>query len=255
MAIEQKYTDLINADIDGEISPGDKAELEKFLSQSPEGRALHEQISGLCASLEAVDPEVPPPHLRHVIMSSVKPPSTQSGTGTPGVFQSLFAAPALRYAAMFAAGVFLTLSLVNSGQISNQAFDDVTGLVGSVANPVDAELISSVSVDEQLVAGTVSLRSAGSMLILDFDLASADAIEIEAGYSDPSIWFNGFAQLESSDTSVSAETGRVTLGMQGKRRYAVYLHNAGGRQTTVNLQFRAYGEVVHEASLDYEPAQ
>lgn len=253
MAIDQKYTDLINADIDGEISPGDKAELETFLSQNAEGRALHEALSNLCSSLDAADIEEPPPHLRHVIMNSVMPPATQSATS--GFIQNLLAAPALRYAAMFAAGVFLTLSLVDSGQVSNQAFDDVTGLVGTVANPIDATLISSVSVDEQLVAGTVSLRSAGSMLILDFDLASADRIEIEAGYSDPSIWFNGFAQLESSGTSISAETGRVTLGMQGKRRYAVYLHNGGGRETTVNLQFRADGEIVHETMLDYAPVE
>lgn len=251
MAIDQKFTDLINADIDGELGPDDKAELEAFLAQSAEARALHDQLSKLCSSLDAVDAEDPPPHLRHAIMDSFKRPAPRRAT--PSFIQNLLAAPALRYAAMFAAGVFLTLSLVNSGQISNQAFDDVTGLVGSVANPIDAELISSVSVDEQVVAGTVSLRSAGSMLILDFDLASADPIEIEAGYSDPSIWFNGFAQLESSGMSISAETGRVTVGMEGKRRYAVYLHNEGGRKTTVSLEFRADGEVVHAASLDYEP--
>jgi len=251
MAIEQKYTDLINADIDGEISDDDKVALEAYLSESAEGRALHAELTGLCTSLDAVEPAEPPRHLRHVIMNSVNPPSPESAA--PGMLPGLLAAPALRYAATFAAGVFLTLSLVSSDQISNRAFDDVTGLVGSVADPVNAELVNSVSVDESQIAGTVSLRRAGTMLILDFDLVSADPIEIEAGYTDPSIWFNGFAQLESSGTSVSAKSGRVTLGMQGKRRYAVYLHNEGGRQTTVNLQFKANGAIVHEASLDYEP--
>ena len=253
MAIEQKYTDLINADIDGEISANDRAALEAFLAENAEGRALHAELSSLCTSLDAVEPAEPPRHLRHVIMSSVNPPSPEPAT--PGMLQGLLAAPALRYAAIFAAGVFLTLSLVSSDQISNHAFDDVTGLVGSIADPVNAELVNSVSVDESQIAGTVSLRRAGTMLILDFDLVSTDSIEIEANCTDPSIWFNGFAQLESSGTSVSAKSGRVTLGMQGKRRYAVYLHNEGGRQTTVNLQFKADGEVVHEASLDYEPAE
>ena len=251
MAIEQKYTDLINADIDGEISDEDKAALDAFLSENAEGRAFHAELSSLCTSLDAVPAEDPPRHLRHVIMNAAPRPVAEAAS--PGLIQSLLAAPALRYAATFAAGVFLTLSLINSGQISNQAFDDVTGLVGSVANPVDAELVSSISVDESTIAGTVSLRSAGSMLILDFDLVSADRIEIEAGYTDPSIWFNGFAQLESSGTTVSAEAGRVILGMEGKRRYAVYLHNGGGRETTVNLEFKADGAVVHKASLDYEP--
>ena len=252
MAIEQKYIELINADIDGEISSGDKADLEAFLSQSAEGRALHAELSSLCSSLDTIETEEPPRHLRHVIMNSANPPAREPAE--PGLLQRLLAAPAFRYAATFAAGVFLTLSLVSSDQISNRAFDDVTGLVGSVADPVNAELVNSLSVSESEIAGTVSLRRAGTMLILDFDLVSADSIEIEAGYSDPSIWFNGFAQLESSGTSISAEAGRVTLGMQGKRRYAVYLHNEGGRETTVNLQFRANGAIVHEASLDYEPA-
>ena len=171
----------------------------------------------------------------------------------PGFLHRLIAAPALRYAASFAVGVFLTLSLVNSSQISDQAFDDVTGLVGTVSEPVNVDTASTVAIDKSAIAGTVSLRRAGSILILDFDLVAAQPIEIEADYTDRTIWFNGFAQLESSGTSVSAENGRVVLGMEGKRRYAVYLQNGGGRETTVNLRFKADGEVVHEASLDFAP--
>ena len=54
---------------------------------------------------------------------------------------------------------------------------------------------------------------------------------------------------------MSAESGRVKLGMAGKRRYAVYLHNQGGRDATVKLRFLAYGQVVHETSLDYKPGK
>lgn len=148
----------------------------------------------------------------------------------------------------------LALSIVSSDQISNQAFDSVTGLVGTVADPVNASLEGSFALNEPAIAGTVSLRSAGSLLILDFDLVSTDYIEIEAAYSDRTIWFNGFAQLESDDTTVSAGIGRVRLGMEGKRRYAVYLHNQGGRDTTVNLRFMVDGDVVHESKLDYAPS-
>jgi hypothetical protein len=149
--------------------------------------------------------------------------------------------------------VVLALSIVSSDQLSNQAFDSVTGLVGTVADPVQANLEGSFALNEPAIAGTVSLRSAGSLLILDFDLVATDYTEIEAEYSDRTIWFNGFAQLESDDTTVSAETGRVRLGMEGKRRYAVYLHNQGGRETTVNLSFKVDGDVVHESTLDYVP--
>lgn len=54
---------------------------------------------------------------------------------------------------------------------------------------------------------------------------------------------------------MSAESGRVRLGVAGKRRYAVYLHNQGGREATVRLRFLANGQVVHETSLEYRPGQ
>ena len=103
--------------------------------------------------------------------------------------------------------------------------------------------------------GTVSLRSAGSLLILDFDLVAVDPIEIEANYDDKTMWFNGFAQLESNGTAISADAGRVMVRMNGKRRYAVYLQNEERRETTVNLRFMVDGKVVREASLDYAPAR
>ena len=251
MAIEQKFEDLINADLDGEISAADKAELQAFLDDSAEGRALHEQLAALCTTLDTTPQEDPPPYMRHIIMNSVPP--TRSVEESPGFLQVLLATPALKYAATFAAGVFLTLSIVDSSQISNQAFDDVTGLVGTVAEPVDATLASSVAITEAAVAGTVSLRSTGSMLILDFDLTAMNPIEVEADYTDKTIWFNGFAQLETDGTTVSADTGRIQFNMEGTRRYAVYLQNQSNREATFNLRFVADGEIVHQARLEYAP--
>jgi len=253
MAIEQKFTDLINADIDGEISAAEKIDLQAFLDDNAEGQALYDELASLCTTLEGVEQEEPPPYMRHIIMNAVPP--TRDTDESPSFIQVLLATPALKYAATFAAGVILALSIVNSSNISNQAFDNVTGLVGTVADPVSADLADSVAVTGPEVAGTVSLRSAGSLLILDFDLVARDHIEIETEYTDRTIWFNGFAQLESEGTTVSAETGLVRLGMDGKRRYAVYLHNPGGRETTVSLTFLANGEVLHKASLDYSPAE
>ena len=251
MATEQKYADLINADIDGEISDAERIELQAYLDESPEGQALHDELAALCTTLDGVEQEEPPTFMRHIIMNSVPP--TRDTEDSPGFLKILLATPALKYAATFAAGVFLTLSIVNSSQISNRAFDDVTGLVGTVADPIHANLEGTVAVAGPEVAGTVSLRSAGSMLILDFDLVAKDHIEIEAQYTDRTIWFNGFAQLESEGTTVSSEIGLVRLGMEGKRRYAVYLHNPGGRKTTVSLRFMAAGEVVHQSTLKYSP--
>ena len=250
MSIDPKYFELIQAEIDGEIGPADKADLEAFLAESEEGRIVYEQLENLCKSLDGIEEVDPPPYLRHVVMNMA--PITTAPKLEPTFIQRVFGGPALGYIGMFAAGAALTLALVDSGQVTRGAFDDVTGLVGTIADPALAvPEHAMISIDESEVAGTVTLRSAGPILIVDFDLSAKQPVQIQAGYADKSIWFNGFAQLESSGTSVSAETGAVTLEMDGKRRYAVYLNNPGQRPATINLQFLAGGQVIHEDQLRF----
>ena len=147
-------------------------------------------------------------------------------------------------------------ALVDSDQISRGAFDDVTGLVGTIADPrLTAPEHGMISVDESEVAGTVTLRSTGPLLIVDFDLSARQPVEIVAGYSDKTIWFNGFAQLESTGTSIAAETGAVTLKMDGKRRYAVYLNNPGMRPAKIDLKFKTDDQVIHEAQLSFSEGE
>ena len=253
MTIDPKYFQLIQADIDGEIDDAGKAELESFLADSEEGRSVYEQLETLCRSLDGMPSIDPPQHLRHVLLNQA--PVKAAPQPSPGFLQRLFAGPILGYVGMFAAGVALTLTLVDSDQISRGAFDDVTGLVGTIA---DSEFAvpehGTISVDKSEVAGTVTLRSTGPILIVDFDLSARQPVEIVAAYSDKTIWFNGFAQLESSGTSIAAETGAVTLNMDGTRRYAVYLNNPGMRPATIDLRFMADDQVIHEAKLSFSEA-
>lgn len=254
MAITQENRELINAGIDGEISQQDQDRLAALLHANDEARALHAELQAFCGSIESIGTVSPPSHLRHVIMNSVGP--TPAKKSSPGFLDWLMGMPAFKYSATFAAGVILTLSAVSSDQHSRGALDDVTGLVGTIADPVSGDFLTATAVDNANVVGQVSLRSSGSMLILDFDLVANGPVEIDAEYPDRTIWFNGFGQLEASGITLSAKSGSVSLAMEGKRRYAVYLQNGGGqREITVNLRFSARGVVVHETSLSYKPVQ
>ena len=253
MTIDTKYFELIQADIDGEIDDAGKTELENFLADSEEGRAVYEELETLCRSLDGLPTVEPPAHLRHVLLNQA--PVKAAVQPAPGLLQRVFSGPVLGYAGVFAAGVALTLALVDSDQISRGAFDDVTGLVGTMADAnFSAPKHGVVTIDESEVAGTVTLRSTGPLLIVDFDLSARQPVEIVAGYSDKTIWFNGFAQLESTGTSVAAETGAVTLKMDGKRRYAVYLNNPGMRPATIDLRIMTDEQVIHETQLSFSEA-
>ena len=255
MAIDPNIVELINADIDGEISPADKDTLEAMMAESPEAQAMHAELSGLSSSLDDLPDLDAPPYLIHTIMAKIPKPASQDRRGD--FLRGLFAAPALRYAAMFVAGSVLTLSLVSSDQVSERAFNDVTGLVGTISSEVPVGPgIQTLQIDRTDVAGHITVRSSGPLLIVDFDLVSNGPIDIVASYSDQSVWFNGFAQLESPGASISAESGRISMKINGKRRYALYLHNAGDRNISINLRFMSDGEVVYDTDIQYaQPGQ
>lgn len=255
MAIDPKTVELINADVDGEISSTDKEELTALLTGSPEAKAMHAELSGLSSSLNELPDLDPPVHLKHTIMASI--PKSEAQKRRSNFLHSIFAAPAMRYAAMFAAGSLITLTLISSDQVSDRAFNDVTGLVGTISTEVpDGPGVQSTRIDRPEVAGRVTLRNSGPLLIVDFDLVSSGPVDIVASYADQTVWFNGFAQLESPGASISAQSGRVTMQIEGKRRYALFLHNAGDRNISINLQFMANGQLVYDTDVKYaQPGQ
>jgi hypothetical protein len=255
MNIEREYIDLMHAEIDGEISVDGQQKLDAYLAGNADARDLRDDLAGLCGQLNTVEQLAPPTNLRHSVMDKIRPrmtPESDEKSALRDIFAGLFGVATIRYAAAFAAGAVLTYTVISSDQISNQYFDDVTSLVGTMTQP---EPLSDLTAEDGLrltlneVAGTVTLNRSGPILMIEFDLSSQDPVEIVAGFADPDIWFNGFAQLESSGTQISAETGQVTLRMEGQGRYAVYLYNTSPNGASVELQFYSAGILIHEDEL------
>jgi len=257
MEIDPKYIELMNADIDGEISAEDRALLDAFLEDHPDAGRCRDELGETAKFLDSADTLEPPPGLAQSVMAHIRPDAIKEkvpGRSIGELLGDFFGISPVRYALSFAAGVVITFSIVTSNQASRSAFDDVTSLVGTMGDPAAATAFARQDVMQLTLnemAGSVSLNSRGSLMILDFDLASIQPVEIVANFDDRDIWFNGFAQLESSGTTVAAETGRVTVRMDGQRRYAVYLHNSGGRAASVDLSFFSAGELLHQGQLSF----
>ena len=252
MAIQPKYVELMNADIDGEISGAERIDLQEYLESNPEAAALRADLAALCGELDEMGQMDPPPHLKYAILDSLQKAKPTRETGQASGFQwkQIFAAPILRHSVTFAAGAFLTFALISSNQISNQAFDDVTGLVGTISDSAPAASDqNSIRLTSSELAGMVSVHLAGSLNVVDFDLAAEGPVEIVAEFSDHELWFKGFAQLENDNTRILADEGIVRMHTQGRNRYALYLQHTSDIDAPVNFKFYAAGNLIHEADL------
>lgn len=248
MALTQHTIDLINADIDGETSAAEKRELEAVLAASGEARAHYAELSELCNAMDSVEAVAPPAFLRHSILQMTA--SIRPHLGPRFSARRFLSAPAFRLVGAFAAGIVLGFGILSISTLPTTEFDDLTGLVGTMADggagPTNK---NTVNIDHNDLSGTVSVHRSDQLLIVDFDLASQTPIDIVTDFPVKDVWFTGFAQQESSGTAVAAEPGRVTLRAEGRRRYALYLHDATGAETRVNLRFFADGTLIHEVPL------
>ena len=253
MTIEAKYVELMNADLDGEISDAERVDLAEYLEANPEAAAMQAELARLCGSLDEMGQMDPPPHLKYAILDSLqktaKPKPGHVKSGGFGIRQ-LFAMPALRHAFTFGAGAFLTFALVSSDQISNQAFDDVTGLVGTISDSAPAASgPNMIRLTSNEIAGIVSTHLAGNLNVVDFNLAAEGPVEIVAEFSNHELWFKGFAQLESDDARILSDEGRVNMHIQGRNRYALYLQHTSKVDSTVSFKFYSAGNLIHQADL------
>lgn len=73
--LDKSIVALINSDLDGVASPGDRARLERILAENKEARKYADDLCALTRGLAAVERGVVPPTLRPAIMRSI--------TGTP----------------------------------------------------------------------------------------------------------------------------------------------------------------------------
>lgn len=257
MALDPRNLELINAAVDGELQASDQADLQALLQQNAEARSAHDELSRLAETLHNIAEIQPPPHLKHAILDELQSRWKRQSAGAaqaPGFWSGLLSSPVLRYAGAFGVGAVVALVFASSDLNSRHAFDDVTSLVGTIAQQPDSHSANSgarMLLSSSKIAGTVNSHREGSILVIDFNLVSRGPVEIVARYVEGDIWFNGFAQLDGSGTTVSVGSGEVRLQMEGNRRYAVYLHNASGEATMVDLQFYAAGELLHEGHLAF----
>jgi hypothetical protein len=235
--LEEKYIELIQADVDGELPEQQRAELGRYLLANPEARALRDELRRTCAALENVRPVEPPADLRTSILREIglaaAPRRSAGRTGLSGLWAS---GPVLRYAAAFAGGLLISAIAFQFGSTHRPGLD-VTQIAGTMASqdpaassaPVDA-----VSIDRAQVRGSVRLFQSRTMRFVEFDLTAREPLEVVVVHDGQEARFRGGG---------SAGTG-------GSGRYGLVLDGAGEAGSPIELKFIASGAVIHEDRLE-----
>jgi anti-sigma factor RsiW len=234
ISIEQEYSDLIQADLDGELPDVDRARLSRYLLAHPEARDYARDMRLLCERLDGMTSVAPPAGLGQAVDAAVASRSgrRQGGmaAGHPPRVPQMF-----RYAAVFAGGAMLSaIGLLASPEDPA----GVTQLVGTMAAHDDSQhpvaSADELHVTASDVRGTVSLFAAGSTLVVKFDLEARRSLEVVAACAGREIRLNG-----------TDATGGV-----GLIREAVAFEGGGDQESRVSVRILDGTTVLFEGVLD-----
>jgi hypothetical protein len=228
--LEARVLHLINGDIDGELGPGESAELSSILESSAEARAMHAELRKLVETMEAMPEREPPVGLAGRILAQTRLPAGRSGKTSGSHLAALlrYLRPA-RAGFAFAAGLLLTVGFYEATQRDGEPLD-LSRMVGAmVANPAGApaQQQDTLALSAPGLSGTVSLGAIGEFTVLSFDLESAEQTEIVVGFAEAGLAFGGIAYTSATgganNESYEVSDGTLRVVNQGRQMFSVFL--------------------------------
>ena len=249
--LDTRSLELINAEIDGELTPDERTELEALLASSAEARAMKAELLKLSNVIESVPEREPPADLTDRILGQLKQPARRPAFSLAGLFASLQPVPV---GMAFAAGLLLTVGVyeLSPGQ---RADSDVAGMVGTMV--LDSQALAHVETFR--FAGSVALSGVGDMLVLSFDVAAEQQTEIVIAMADAGLGFGGIAHAAVGDVatggSYEVSGGHLRVVNGTSHPFNVYLRRVESgvpHPRGIGIEVIYSGERVFKGSLELE---
>jgi len=248
--LQERIINLINEELDGELSAADRAELEAVLQDSEEARAMREELQRLGTWIGSMPEVEPPANLREQILAGVPLPRSQF---RPSIsFGSLFASFQPAQAGLaFAAGLLLAVGYYELSPAHRESADpsQMVGTLIAGKQPAAVARVETLAIRESGVKGTISLRKSGSFQILDFDLDSQHTSEVEISFAGAGLSFGGIAHTtDGPDTaaqSYEVSGGTLRVANQGRQAFSVFLKQAAAGDSGsqgINIGISSGGE-------------
>jgi len=221
--IEDRHIELIHAELDGELTSEQRAELSRLLLANPEARSLRDELNRLFGALAQLEDAEPPRELHAAVLDAI---GAQQGPARP-VRRSWYTGPVFRYAAVFLGGLLASAVLLGPGarQAAGPGVSDLVGTIGGQHAAGRGAPIDRVQLDLAQVSGAVNSYHLEGQLVVELDLKASEPIEVIATHGAQTVHFSLGSQPDVvPERVIWLPTGDQEDG--GRVEFEVY---AGGR--------------------------
>jgi hypothetical protein len=247
----EKYRELIHAELDKTASAEELAALQEYLATDPEARRERAELAQLTNLLDVVEPVETPAGLHTSIMGALTPQRTSLGSATRSGSRWRLKFPLIQYGYAMAAGLILGMVLTGA-TLWNLSPADKTSISGTLVDrenqpqPVATELMK---IDVAELQGSVGLSETGSSAKIEFDLKSAEPVEVQVEFDGSQLGLGEFRQWPSTIRSLQAENGRISFRSNGIERSALVFAAEKNTPASLDIRFYSKGSLIHEAKV------
>ena len=254
--VDQHVYDLINRSIDGEITPVEQDELDRFLAKSPSARQLDQELRSITHMLDDLPEIEPPGYLQSAIERQVRLPMRRAVSASGEVSKGgWLSANWLRTGFTLAAGVILTVGVyeMGSGPVTDRDAANMSGtMVKSGLNEQSGSLLDSLQLNTGQLDGLVELHAKDDLFTLDVRLVSDGPSEVIVNFAASGLEIDGVSRMQYPVDTVAIADGSIHLSSTGEQHYVVKLRRTSQQQQVapLKLDFMAGNELVQRSELN-----
>lgn len=204
---DERTLELLNLEIDGQLSAADRADLSLRLLNDPHARAARQELGRACAELEAVPVAEAPVELRARILSALPPAANVGGQPSRRFLSS---ASTLRYAAAIVGALLVGAVAFEANRNTNGVdSDQAVGTMSSPPAPRPGQ--GQLRVNASQVRGTMTFAPSAGELRVRFDFDATQPVGAAGPAAIDVIVARGAEEAHLQKLAATQQTIAVTM--------------------------------------------
>lgn len=251
--IDDKYMDLINKAVSGEITADEKARLDEYLQATPEAGKVYRQMLQTSEALGQIGDIEPPASLKPRIMNALdfsRYEATRSHPASAAGFLSRFRFLSLRRRPAYAFALGVVVGLVVFSVILTRPPGrypaDIRNLYGTIGLDEDKGFtsIERVPVNLSQVTGSINLSQLGDVFMFEVSLTGASEFDLLLLYDPTLVSFGGLRPHEGGQALVAAGRGYVETSVSGDCVLNLSFIKERASTASVDLKLMSSGQLL-----------
>jgi hypothetical protein len=224
--IDERFIEVMHAEIDGKASDAELSELRKYLQENGEAREYYESLQNVSRQLSKVEMLEAPSDIKASVMRRLKSIRRENVKGI-SVFsaaldsiRSLFSARSgLSYAVGLATGLILMAVIFYPESVSHI---DRSGSTGALIldGPGDTyELVDQRQFKQDGVAGVLESRAADGVVVVTLRVTSKEEVSLNIAYDRDDLHFQGSGHDYGTPFLMEVGSDQVSITHRGTNAY------------------------------------